>query len=147
MSPCPVFLPLTTRVHHLPSSWTHFPKLTPVTHHTLSCSLLSRYLYSLLTHHSAWLYYMYLYMDEFGLCRVCSLGHQHCAAVCCVLFCILFCFFAKLAFLFIKIVLTCFWTQTPVFPRCPSPAQWQKSFQVSNRKFKRTAFIWNINLL
>ncbi len=39
MSPGPVFLPLTTRGHHLPSSWTHFPKLhTPVTHHTPSCS-------------------------------------------------------------------------------------------------------------
>ncbi len=45
---------------HLPSSWTHFPKLlTPVTHHTLSCSPSSLSLYSILTHHSAWLNYMY----------------------------------------------------------------------------------------
>ncbi len=55
MSPGPVFLPLTTRGRHLPSSWSHFPKLfRPVTHHTLTCSPLSRSLYSLLTHHSAW---------------------------------------------------------------------------------------------
>ncbi len=56
MSPGLVFLPLTTRGRHPPSSWTHLPKLlTPVTHHTLSCSTLSRSLYSLLTPHSVWL--------------------------------------------------------------------------------------------
>ncbi len=56
MNPGPVFLPLTTRGRHLPSSWSHFPKLlTPVTHHTLTCSPLSRPLYSLLTNHSAWI--------------------------------------------------------------------------------------------
>ncbi len=51
MSPGPVFLPLTTRVHHLPSSWTNFPKLhTPDTHPTPSCSPSSWTIY---TPHSA----------------------------------------------------------------------------------------------
>ncbi len=54
---------LTTRGRHLPSSWTHFPKLhPPVTHHTLSCSPLSLSLYSLLTHHSAWLYCIHAWL-------------------------------------------------------------------------------------
>ncbi len=92
MSPGPAFLPLTTRGRHLPSSWTPFPKLhTPVTQHTLSCSTSLQSLYSLLTHHSAWLYYMdwCVYVSHiFNIVSCISvhsdrypLRHQHCVAV------------------------------------------------------------------
>ncbi len=56
MSPGLAIIPLTTRGHHLPSSWTQLPQLhTPVTYYTLSCCPLSQTLYFPLSHHSAWL--------------------------------------------------------------------------------------------
>ncbi len=61
MSPGPVFLPLTTISHHLPSSWTNFPKLhTPVTlpavlhHHGLFIHLTPATLPVGIVHVSVW---------------------------------------------------------------------------------------------
>ncbi len=84
------------------SSWTHFRSLhTPVTKHILSCSPFAQSLYSLLTHHPAWLDYMYVLciVEHSGLC---SRGHHHCVSFCGVPFCFVFSvlfFFCLLAFL------------------------------------------------
>ncbi len=54
----------------------------------------------------------------------CSLGHQHCVAVCGVpLFSVLF--FACWRFCCLIKCFTSIWTQTPISPRCPLPAPWQ----------------------
>ncbi len=45
----------------------------------------------------------------------CSLGHQHCVAVCGVPFCILFSFLPCWPFCLLNSVLTCIWTQTYIF--------------------------------
>ncbi len=75
MSPGPVFLPLTTRGHHLPSSWTHFPKLhSPVTHHTPSCSPSSWTIYTPHSHYSACLNCLCMCFSTGFSCW----GHMHC---------------------------------------------------------------------
>ncbi len=108
MSPGPAFLPLTTRGHHLPSSWTHFPSLhTPVTNHILSCSpFYCLYIPSSLTTLPGEFVCICLY----HLCSV-LYGSQVSVsllsmtpALCCRLWCPVFCLvFCLLAILFIKI--------------------------------------------
>ncbi len=41
-------------------------------------------------------------------------------------FCILFSFLPWYSFCLLNSVLTCIWTQTSVFPRCPLPAPWHQ---------------------
>ncbi len=129
MNPFPVFLPLTTRGRHLPSSWSHFPKLlTPVTHHTLTCSPLSWPFYSLLTHHSAWINCM-CYCVVYCSTLWCMLLRT--PALCCILWCpFLFCFLPVGLFVIIKLRFPAFGPRLLFFLCAPCPhrdSRWPNS--------------------